>query len=424
MLAVFFVVDIAADKSKIIILYYVIMRRSLFFFALSFLCLSVICSCSKEDVQLPDPQQGEVSGDLPMGDAYILDSTYLTANHLKVYNFVYPSVDPYGEPIMLSGSITMGDDVSRNNPANGLLLYNHFTIYRADQCPSRGELSMQSMATGMGLITISADYYGFGVTEHHHQAYCFAHYNAQTCIDALLSAKRLLSQMGYRWDDLLFNVGYSQGGQTAMGVVCLAAERYPDIDITYSFAGAGSYDLPETYRQFVDATIAGMPSTVISVMLAYNEFKQIGLSFGDMFLEPVLSHIDEWILSKRYTRPEIDAMVGSLAIGDYIAPALLDTTSISARSLMSALDSDNLCKGWTPKGNEQIMLFHSTRDITVPVANTQRMYDFLLSKGLHDVDLQIHDIEGTATSPAHENAALTFGILILQKIKSILGIAV
>ena len=44
-------------------------------------------------------------------------------------------------------------------------------------------------------------------------------------------------------------------------------------------------------------------------------------------------------------------------------------------------------------------------------------------KLFHDVDLQIHDIEGTATSPAHENAALTFGILILQKIKSILGIA-
>ena len=422
MLAVFFVVDIAADKSKIIILYYVIMRRSLFFFALSFLCLSVICSCSKEDVQLPDPQQGEVSGDLPMSAAYIMDSTYLTANHLKVYNFVYPSVDPYGEPIMLSGAITMGDDVSRDTPAKGLLLYNHFTVYRADQCPSRGELSTQGMATGMGLITISADYYGFGVTEHHHQAYCLAHYNAQTCIDALVAAKQLLSQIGYSWDDMLFNVGYSQGGQTAMGVVCIAAERYPDLNITYTLAGAGSYDLPETYRCFVDATIAGMPSTVISVMLSYNEYKQVGLSMAEMFLEPVLSHIDEWIFSKRYTRPEIDAMVGSLSIEDYMVPALLDTTSASARSLMAALDSDNLCKGWTPRGNEHIMLFHSTRDITVPVSNTQRMYDFLTSNGVQDVDLQIYDIDGTATNPAHENASLRFGILALQKIKGILGI--
>ena len=281
---------------------------------------------------------------------------------------------------------------------------------------------MQSMATGMGLITISADYYGFGVTEHHHQAYCLAHYNAQTCIDALVAAKQLLSQIGYSWDDMLFNVGYSQGGQTAMGVVCIAAERYPDLNITYTLAGAGSYDLPETYRCFVDATIAGMPSTVISVMLSYNEYKQVGLSMAEMFLEPVLSHIDEWIFSKRYTRPEIDAMVGSLSIEDYMVPALLDTTSASARSLMAALDSDNLCKGWTPRGNEHIMLFHSTRDITVPVSNTQRMYDFLTSNGVQDVDLQIYDIDGTATNPAHENASLRFGILALQKIKGILGI--
>lgn len=399
------------------------MRRSFFFFAVLFLGLSVVCSCSKEEVPNSYPQPDVNTGDLPMGDAYITDSAYLTANHLKVYNFVYPSVDPYGEPVMLSGSITMGDDVSRGVPANGLLLYNHFTVYRADECPSRGELSTQGMATGMGLITISADYYGFGVTEHHHQAYCISLYNAQTCIDALMAAKQLLGQMGYSWDDVLFNVGYSQGGQTSMAVVALAAERYPDLNITYTIAGAGSYDLPETYRQFVDATIAGMPSTVISVMLSYNEFKNVGLSRGEMFLEPVLSHIDEWILSKKYTRPEIDAMVGSLVIGDYITPALLDTTSASSRALTAALESDNLCKGWTPRGSERIMLFHSVRDITVPVSNTQRMYDFLTSHGVQDVDLQIHDIEGTSTTPAHENASLMFGILALQKIRAILGIS-
>lgn len=89
---------------------------------------------------------------------------------------------------------------------------------------------------------------------------------------------------------------------------------------------------------------------------------------------------------------------------------------------MAALDSDNLCAGWTPSGNEHIMLFHSTRDITVPVSNTQRMYEFLTSHGVQDVDLQIHDIDAAANTPAHESAALTFGLLALQKVKSILGI--
>lgn len=401
------------------------MKKQLFFFASVFVVLSVMVSCSKDEVleQNQSQDQEVVPHDLPMSAAYVMDSGYMASSHLKVYNFAYPSVDPYGQPIMLSGSITMGDDVSRGTQANGLLLYNHFTIYRADQCPTRGELSMQAMANGLGLITVSADYYGFGVTEHHHQAYCISLYNARTSIDALLAAKQLLAQMGYSWGDELFNVGYSQGGQTAMAVVRLVAEQYPDIDITYTFAGAGSYDLPATYHQFVDATITGMPSTVVSVVLAFNEFGEMGLRNDEMFQEPVRSHIDEWFFSKKYTREEIDAMVGSYTISDYLAPALLDTNSSQGRLLLATLDGDNLCHGWTPRGDERIMLFHSSKDITVPVVNTQNMYNFLISKGLQDVDLHIYDIDATATTPAHENAALLFGLGVLQKVKEILGLA-
>lgn len=376
-------------------------------------------SCSKDEKSEPTPRPAPQP--YP-GETYITDSTYMADKHMKVYNFVYSSLDPYGRDIMLSGTITLGDEVSRQAPARGLLLYNHFTAYRADQCPSHGDLDMQSKVVGSGLIAISADYYGFGVTEQYHQAYCMALCNARASIHALLAAKYLLYQMGYSWDDNLFNVGYSQGGQTAMGVVLLAAMEYHDLNITYTFAGAGSYDLQETYRQFVKATIAGMPSTVISVMLSYNEFMNLGIAYEDMFKEPVLSHINDWIFSKRYTREEIDALVGSLAIADYVTPTMLDTTSTLSMRMMEALDFDHLCKGWHPRGNEHIMLFHSTQDITVPVANTQMMYAFLTANGVQDVDLQIHDIAGTETTPAHENAATMFGLLTILKISQILGI--
>lgn len=396
------------------------MRKRFFFFAIVLLALGVVTSCSKDE-EVNQEQETTVH-DLPLREAYIIDSTYLTSSHLKVYNFAYPSVDPYGKAVMLSGSITLGDDVTRQDEARGLLLYNHFTIYRADQCPSRGELSMQAMAKGLGLITISPDYYGFGVTEHHHQAYCISLYNARTSIDAFLAAKRLLGQMGYSWDDVLFNVGYSQGGQTSMAVLRLAAEHYPDLEITYTFAGAGTYDLPLTYRHFIEANSAGMPCTVVSVLLAYNEFKRLGFSNNDMFLEPVLGHIDDWILSKCYSRQEIDAFIGPLSISEYLTSAMLDTSSSSSRIFMAAFDSDNLCHGWSPRGNERIMLFHSSRDVTVPVTNTQRLYDFLIANGVQDIDLQIRDIDGTDSNPAHQTSALMFGLLALQKVKCILGI--
>jgi len=373
-------------------------------------------ACSKDE----EPEAPAT--DLPLTEAYITDSSHVAAHGMKVYNFVYPSTDPYGDPIMLSGTITLSDTIGRHTPARGLLLYNHFTVYRADQCPSRGELEMQTRMIPSGLITISADYYGFGVTNHHHQAYCLSAVNAQASIDALLSARKLLADMGYRWDTPLFNAGYSQGGQTTVAILRLVAEKYPDIDFTYSFAGAGSYDIPETYRQFVDTTIAGMPSTAISVLLSYNEFCRLGIPHNEIFTEPVLSHIEDWIYSKRYTREEIDAKIGSLSIFQYASPTVTDTTTALARRFFEAFDSDNLCHGWQPRGTEHIMLFHNSKDITVPIANTHNLHNFLTANGVEDVDLQVIDFDGDEFTPAHEAGALFFGMLAVNKLSEILNI--
>ncbi len=342
--------------------------------------------------------------------AHITDSTYYPNNHFTAYNFVYPSKDPYGHPVMLSGTITFSDAVKDSAFAEGLLLYNHYTVYRADQCPSRGNLTVQKTFLQKSLITISPDYYGFGATESKNQAYCISQANAQAAVDALLAAKQIMAAKGYSWGDRLFNLGYLQGGQTTMGVVRLVTEQYPDIDITYSFAGAGVYDLPETYRQFLSATFAGVPSTVVSVMLAYNQYKNLGIAREAMLTEPVLSHIDEWILSKQYTLDEIDSMIGPLTVDQYTTETMRDTTSSLSRTMMAALDLDNLCKGWTPRSDEKILLFHSSRDEIVPVANTYNMYNFLIGRGLSsdNVELDIENIGPAGGTPAHENAALTF----------------
>lgn len=396
------------------------MKRRHFSILASLLLLvcSAMVSCSKDEKEPAAPQT-----DLPMAEAYITDSTYIADKSMTVYHIAYPSKDPYGNDIMLSGTLSFGDGVKNAHYAKGMLLYNHFTIYRADQCPSRGSLLEQGYTSRLSLITISPDYYGFGSTEHHHQAYCLSQTNAQASVDALLAARQILAAKGFSWGDLLFNAGYSQGGQTTMGVVRLVAERYPNINITYSFAGAGSYDLPETYRQFITATIAGMPSTVISVMLSYNEFNNLGIERAEMFTEPVLSHIDDWILSKRYTRQQIDSLVGSLSLSEYATATVLDTTSNLSHTIMAALDLDNICKGWTPRGDEHLMLFHSSKDITVPSANSENMYNFLTTHGVPagNIDLDIEEIDADGNNPAHEKAAETFVVKALFKVMEMLN---
>lgn len=340
--------------------------------------------------------------------AQITSTETFNDSHMKAYHFTYTSTDPWGDPVTLSGTITMSDQLNPGDSAEGLLLYNHFTIYRADQCPSAGNLSEQALVVGSGLITISPDYYGFGVTVDHPQAYCISSANAQAAVDALIEGSKMLSNMGYKWKDNLFNVGYSQGGQTAMAVVRLVSERYPDLHITRTFAGAGSYDLPATYRRFVVIDRSAMPSTVASTMLSYNHFMQLGIPRDSMFLEPLLSHIDEWILSKNYTRTEIDELVGSYDISSYITPSMMDTNSHHSHLMMAALDSDNLCKGWTPRGDENILLLHHTQDGAVPVENTVNLVAFLQQHGVTNLEVLMDDYGNYYGLPAHESGALVF----------------
>lgn len=373
--------------------------------------------CSKDD----DTHSRGFNPDL-ITEAHITDTTYYADKSLTAYNFVYPSKDPYGNDVMLSGTITFGDAVKDSAYAKGLLLYNHYTVYRADQCPSKGYLSDQKYFSLLSLITISPDYYGFGATESKNQGYCISQANAQAAVDALLAAKKILAAKGFSWGDRLFNLGYSQGGQTTMGVIRLVAEKNLDINFTYTFAGAGVYDLPQTYRQFLSASFAGKPSTVVSVMLAYNQYKNLGIAREAMLTEPVLSLIDEWILSKNYTLEEIDQMIGPLTIDQYSTPTMRDTASSLSLSMMEALDLDNLCKGWSPRGNEKILLFHSSLDDYVPVVNTHNLYNFLIDKGLppDNVELDIQVIGPAGDTPAHKNAGTTFGLTALAKMIELL----
>ena len=370
---------------------------------------TVLTSCSSDDE--PSAEQPEEVVELP--EARVYETVRYDEDKTTAYNFEYPSTDPFGKPVMLSGTITVGDEVNASSPARGLLLYNHFTVYRADQCPSKGDLDVQKAVTGSGLITISADYYGFGITEDKQQAYCIAGVNAQASVDALLAAKKLLPTLGYTWDDhVLFNAGYSQGGQTSLGVVRLIDQKYPDLHITWTFAGGGSYDIPETYRQMIKSDTSGMPSTVISVLLAYNEYFELGIPREQIFKEPVLSNIDEWVLSKKYSRTAIDDKVGSLSVSQFATPEMLDLNSSLSQKYMAALEKDNLCKGWHPRAENRILLVHNTQDITVPVENTENLYRFLIEQGVpeNNISYKVSNMGKLPNTPAHEMGAVFFAI--------------
>ena len=335
----------------------------------------VTTSCNSDDDPVVEPEK-------KLPEARITETIRKEAWKATVYNIEYPSSDPFGNPVTLSGSIIVGDEVDANDKKTaGTVLYNHFTVFRKSECPSKGDLTVPLLAVGSKMIAVAADYYGFGVTEDKHQAYCISRVNAQASVDALLAARKLLKEKGYTWGDILFNLGYSQGGQTTMGVLRLLAEKYPDIKVTHTIAGGGPYDIGETYRQLVERGESTMPSTVISSVLSYNEFSGPDIDLSDLFKEAILKKIPEYLFSKNYKRTEIEKGLGLTKFTDMFQPAMFDFNSDISKKMMAAFEKDNLCKGWTPRKTERIILVHNEKDGCVPYANATKMADYLESQG-------------------------------------------
>lgn len=387
-----------------------------------------ITSCADDETtpgtatpQPPKPEEPEEPDPLtPTLTATVrYDKAKLTA-----YHFNYHSTDPYGNPAILSAAITIGDEVEKNKNARGLLIYNRTSAFTESDAPTNGELTAQKILVGSGLITISADHYGFGATADKHQAYGIGIPNAQSSIDALIAAKKLLPQLGYRWNDkILFNVGYSQGGQTALAVVKLITEQHPELQITHSVIGGGTYDICATYRKFIETDYSDLPGTVVAVMLSFNEYFGLHIPLGKLFREPLLSHIYEWYYSKQYSLGNICRKIGDVPMSQYVTDEIMDLTSPTSQLLMSALDQDNLCAGWTPRQNESITLVHHKADRSVPYENTERFYAYAHDElHMNNVTLQARNWTPLFNTTEHETGAIYFALACVNKISSTLGI--
>ena len=334
------------------------------------------------------------------------------------YVFNYPSVDPFGNPCTLSGTITVDKTLIKDDkPYHGILLYNHFTIYATTQAPSRGAVEFPTGAAFTNFIVVAPDYYGFGITEKEPQAYCISRANGRASLDAYLAAKRLIEDLQVKKGNDFVIAGYSEGGQTTMAVLREISERHPEIKVKRAFAGDGPYDINSMY----DAITQGyteMPSTVCNVLYAYNHFCRLGYDIHDYLKNPVASHFDEWFLSKQNKRRALDEeLIKTKKTSDICTDAVLNTNSSLSRRFKEAFSADALTSGWTPRKDFDVMLFHDTKDDVVPVENFYAMSKFLKDKGIKTEEF-VGEYSSETTKEAgitnHEVSALTFFLRIIE----------
>ena len=355
--------------------------------------------------------------------ACIIDSipVLLFPNHMN-YVFNYPSVDPFGNPCTLSGTITVNKKlIEEDKPFNGILLYNHFTIYATTQAPSRGSIEFPTGASLTNFIVVAPDYYGFGITEKEPQAYCISRANGRASLDAYLAAKRLIEDFKVKKRDDFVIAGYSEGGQTTMGVLREISENHSEIKVKRAFAGDGPYDINSMF----DAVTKGeteMPSTVCNLLYAYNHFFRLGYNIHDYLKDPVAKNFDEWFLSKQNKRRALDEeLIKTKKTSDLLTEAFLDANNPLSLKFKAAFSEDALTSGWTPRKDFDVMLFHDTKDDVVPVENFYAMSKFLKANGIKTEEF-VGEYSAEATKEVgitnHEVSALTFFLRIVAWMKA------
>ena len=312
------------------------------------------------------------------------------------YMYTYATTDHAGKPCVMSAVLSLPPAKKASKQIGKMALYSHYTIMRSDEAPSAGAFDLQALGLSKGMAVVTADYEGFGATGDRVQAYCFGEANGRASIDALLAAREWLSKQGYTLGDSILNYGFSQGAQTSMAALKLSQTEYRGrVHFTKTIVGSGPYDLRITFNKFLEWQTIGEPAVLPVTMVAFNELYQLGIPYGEVFQGPLASNVKSWIISKKFNTGEFRDLVGTENITEYLQPAYCDSTSAEMKFILGYVDRMRLTEGWTPDADTEVKMYHSLNDDLVAPENSQKMYEWLVSKGAKKAVLDTSSLTGT-----------------------------
>ena len=317
-----------------------------------------------------------------------LDGPPLYSRPIRQVNIVYPSTDPFGNPVTMSGTILIPDNISEGrDDYEGILLFNHYTVMHRDEAPSRGYDTLEGYFLANPLnpnyIIVESDYYGFGVTERFPQSYIQGTVNARANLDCLLAARQLLTDMGIDYGPLTFNLGYSSGGFEALSSQKLRDMEYADqISFDKTFAGGSPSDVKECYRQYVQNDTTAYNAVLPLLMIATNGTQGLGLTYEDVFQPWLAARIDELFMSKNYSAwPICDSIGREKKVQEMLTEPYCKLASTESRKVQSEFQKISVTSGWNPDPSQHIYLFHSRDDDYVPVQSGRPVISYLSYRG-------------------------------------------
>ena len=325
----------------------------------------LLLSC-QQNPDLTNDYDGHYAIQQVKDDEFILEGVFDVSAKSKCIIYNYTSVDTNGIEDTLSAVLLVNANCWKRQAVKGLLLWNRPTITHKNDCPTSMNLIAEPiLAKYTQTAVISPDLRGFGCNNKP-QAYCHAGVNGIEAADALFAAEKILDSIGIRYNTQIYNVGYSQGAQTA-----LAALPYLNMVETKTFLGDGIYDLVTYYNHAVQKGTVIIPADIPLTLVSAIEYAGAKINYSESFARLEQQYLIEDVLSKRYSFAELNHRIGTEQLNRVLSPQLCDSTTIEYYELARALEYMSHIPYAEITTPHKVYLFHSTEDSIMPISQSQ-----------------------------------------------------
>ena len=331
------------------------------------------------------------------------------------YDFNYETVDADGKtPIVLSAAIFMTKSVhDKEIKAKGCGLINHYTITDDKQRATNVTdfFTLEGVFANSNYIMIESDGFGFGIDVKRNQKYLQGRATARVNIDAFLAGRKLMEAEGYEFENVVLNLGYSQGGNSGMWVNRLVAEGYrsdelPKID--YCIIGGGPYDMYSHYRKLAEDNVSQYPVALPLILSGMIDAGGYKVKNEDVFTDDFVQYLPELFDSKEHDTDYINDFIyktygsssdKSLPLDKIVKPEFFDEESEPMKDIVYHLKENSLVyDSWKPEKTDKISFYHSPYDEVVPFLNQESMEKHLLDNGYTSFDIDSSSTDGHTDS--------------------------
>ena len=292
-------------------------------------------------------------------------------------------------------------------------MLNHYTITDDKQRPTNVSsfFSLEGVFSNSNYIMIESDGFGFGIDVKRNQKYLQGRATARVNIDAFLAGRKLMEAEGYEFENVVLNLGYSQGGNSGMWVNRLVAEGYrsdelPKID--YCIIGGGPYDMYSHYRKLAEDNVSQYPVALPLILSGMIDAGGYKVKNGDVFTDDFVQYLPELFDSKEHDTDYINDFIyktygsssdKSLPLDKIVKPEFFDEESEPMKDIVYHLKENSLVyDSWKPEKTDKITFYHSPSDEVVPFLNQESMEKHLVANGYTSFDIDSSSTEGHTDS--------------------------